>query len=72
MFHVHDYDMEFNDEDSFNFTLKCKCGKVAPDMYYALDDMNDSLNRRDISVIITSVILVIIFICIVVLMIQDT
>lgn len=38
MFHVHDYDMEFNDEDSFNFTLKCKCGKVAPDMYYALDE----------------------------------
>lgn len=64
MFHAHDYNIEFNDEDSLKFVLKCKCGKIAPDMCYALDDMNKSLNRRAISVIIISAILVTIFICI--------
>lgn len=42
--HHHDYFMEFDDrgESRLNFTLRCRCGDVAPDMDTALRRMDAS------------------------------
>lgn len=44
MFHIHDYEMGFNERDPAVYSvLKCRCGDVAPDMKTAIKRMSQSL-----------------------------